>query len=152
LDDITAIHIRSLLCTFTNINPFTILSSTTPFSDKICLFISISTHIILYILFIHHIYDLREKKIAVHFSDNNQYISTLIGVPLLVDSFIIIFNETNIANMINMLIIKYIQYYIIFKQPFGQASQLAFHVGIFVQVMAICSANVTRTLETIFHV
>ena len=143
LEDIICINIRTFLCAFTNLNLF--------YNDETikmrCFLIGFSlvNHLVTVFYYIKFIVGLKMQNETFGLDEQITYktyiINLLIGLPILVDNLLVIYNtddciiRNSLSSILMMLgILSYVR-------PAYQANHLMLHITLFLQTYYLTSAN-----------
>ena len=132
LNDNLSIHVTSLLynltCAFTYDNS----DLSAVFYISLILHANAIYHYILYLIKSKS----NENKIMYNDESSNELISTTnfyTVLPVTYDILFGLFNATNINNKINILLVSYVLFLILYINPFYELNHFAFHIGLIAQ-------------------
>lgn len=132
LNDNLSIHLTSLLynltCAFTYDNPDIFVV----FYVSLILHANAIYHYILYIVKSKS----NENKIIYENDSSNEFVvvtNSYTMLPVAYDILFGVFNITNINTKINLLVVSYVLFLILYINPFYELNHFAFHIGLIVQ-------------------
>ena len=148
IDDVLLINIRSFLCVLTNTNLYVSLTtmSQNMYINITLVYVSLLFHSSSMYHFVKYMFKIKgdneNMTITDGIPDKFAALCLFNGLPILVDTLIIIFNTNDLYNINNMLLITALIFINGMVKPFYHMNHLAFHVLLFFQTIFLCQSNV----------
>jgi hypothetical protein len=148
IDDVLLINIRCFLCVLTNTNLYVSLTtiSKNMYINMTLVYVSLLFHSACMYHFVKYMFKIKcdneNMTITDGIPDKFVALSLFNGLPILVDTIIIIFNTNDLYNRNNMLLITALIFINGMVKPFYHANHLAFHLLLLFQTIFLCQSNV----------
>ena len=148
IDDVLLINIRCFLCILTNTNLYVSLTtlSKNMYINITLVYVSVLFHSASMYHFVKYMFKIKgdneNMTITDGIPDKFAALCLFNGLPILVDTLIIIFNTNDLYNINNMILITALIFINGMVKPFYQLNHLAFHVLLFFQTIFLCQSNV----------
>jgi hypothetical protein len=148
IDDVLLINIRCFLCILTNTNLYVSLTtlSKNMYINITLVYVSVLFHSASMYHFVKYMFKIKgdneNMTITDGIPDKFAALCLFNGLPILVDTLIIIFNTNDLYNRNNMILITALIFINGMVKPFYHMNHLAFHVLLFFQTIFLCQSNV----------
>ena len=148
IDDVLLINIRCFLCVLTNTNLYKVLTSMAEnmYINMTLVYVSVLFHSSNMYHFVKYMFKIKcdneTMTITDGIPDKFAALCFFNGLPILVDTLIIIFNTNDLYNRNNMLLITALIFINGMVKPFYQMNHLVFHVLLLFQTIFLCQSNV----------
>jgi len=151
LDDIMCINIRTFLCAFTNLNLF--YNDDTIQLRYFLIGFSLICHLITMYNYIKFIVNLKVKNETFALDEPITYktyiINLLIGVPILVDNLLIIYNTDDYIIRTGLVFAFMMLALVSYVRPAYQANHLLIHIFLFIQTIYLTNANAFKNSKLV---
>lgn len=148
IDDVLLINIRCFLCVLTNTNLYVSLTtlSKNMYINITLVYVSLLFHSSNMYHFVKYMFKIKcdneNMTITDGIPDKFAALCFFNGLPILVDTLIIVFNTNDMYNRNNMLLITALIFINGMVKPFYQMNHLAFHILLLFQTIFLCQSNV----------